>query len=171
MSLTSSEVRDAVRDWVVQQLPELTQVIWRDQNAPSAARPYATLKVTTKTRQGMASVTTLDDGAEVTQQQAEARAEVQIYAQPDDIFEAQDLAEKLDDSLDRWFTLQALRESGLAFMRVEIPPTDAAAVAGIEWEPRAIYEVTFAFNRRQDEPDVGIFEQVILNGEPIPEDN
>lgn len=158
-------VYQKVIDWLNAIKPAGVTIIVADQNSPSPARPYMTMRITQSGEIAHQLGEGVDcDGNLDVVRWVRLTCALQVFGRPDHPLEAEEIAQHIADRVyNDAVRIDTLGRS-LAFNLILNGPQSVNQIAGVEWEPRVVMDLGMSASRDL-QYEIGIIETVEVKGE------
>lgn len=151
--------------WLDAIKPAGVTIIVADQNAPSPARPYMTMRITQSGEIAHQKAANVDeDGNLDIVRWVRLTCALQVFGQPEQPLEAEGIAQHIADRVyNDVLRIDTLGRS-LAFNQILNGPQSINQIAGVEWEPRVSMDLGMSASRDL-QYEIGAIEIVEVKGE------
>lgn len=151
--------------WLEAIKPEGVTIMVSNQNAPSPARPYMTIRISESGDIAHYKAPNVDEHGNLpVTRWVRLTCALQIFGRPDNPLEAESIAQHIADRVYNDTLRIGILGRSLAFNQILTGPQSVDQIAGVEWEPRAILDLGMSASRDL-EYEIGIIETVEVKGD------
>jgi len=160
-----NQIYERMIAWLEAIKPAGVTIIVANQNTPSPARPYITMRINQSGEIAHQKAANVDeDGKLAIVRWIRLTCALQVFGRPEQPLEAETIAQHIADRVYNDTQRIDIIGRSLAFNQILNGPQSVDQIAGVEWEPRAILDLGMSASRDL-EYEIGAIEIVDIKGE------